>query len=169
MTDLCDTPDPEAVKAPFTLEQVAALEQWQVCAWVHPFTCPKEEHERTINLMPTPEGWVCPGRSCTYRQTWAWEFMFTLPPNPLAALDESTEAEQDSDFADPVLELAHYIVECFTDEEGFDPTDAVEVAEVLKGCDRILVSWDPDYEGPSEDVYDMAAATNALREEAENT
>lgn len=81
------------IEAPFTYEQVDALNRWQTRGDVHPFTCPnrtngvhKARAERGGDLgalLATPEGWIC--GDCDYTQFWAHEFMLTDPPN---ALDE---------------------------------------------------------------------------------
>jgi hypothetical protein len=63
------------IKAPWTDEQVAALNRWQSRGDVHPFTCPGDgpgcgDHRE---LTATANGWVCAcGR---YRQDWAHEMM----------------------------------------------------------------------------------------------
>jgi hypothetical protein len=63
--------------APWTDTEVRALEEWQACAWVHPFTCGNDGEV----LQPTPAGWHCP--RCDWQQTWAHDFMFSgAPPAP---------------------------------------------------------------------------------------
>lgn len=76
----------------WTPEQVAKLNEWQACPWVHPFTCGSamrhdEAHRRATRpgfepgtLVATTRGWVCPG--CAYSQTWAHDFMFAGAPPP---------------------------------------------------------------------------------------
>jgi len=73
------------VQAPWTEEQVAALERWQASGVVHPFTCVNRGDGKHSNeggdlgiLTPTPTGWIC--RSCDYRQDWAHDFMLLDPP-----------------------------------------------------------------------------------------
>lgn len=67
------------IKAPWTLEQVAALNRWQSNDHVHPFTCGSgnRKDERHMDkegvLLATASGWVCP--YCDYRQDWAHDFM----------------------------------------------------------------------------------------------
>lgn len=75
------------VKAPFTVEQVAALNRWQQRGDVHPFTCasgnrmdaaheiyqaghPDQDYGQ---LVASVNGWFCP--VCSYRQDWAHAFM----------------------------------------------------------------------------------------------
>lgn len=74
------------IRAPFTPEQVRALNRWQQDARVHPFTCglnraddahrayaaEHSQHDWGI-LVATRDGWVCP--VCGYRQYWAHGFM----------------------------------------------------------------------------------------------
>ncbi|HEY1878440.1 MAG TPA: hypothetical protein VGG68_00760 [Caulobacteraceae bacterium] len=71
-------------RAPWTPEQVAALNEWQACGWVHEFTC-GNDHPGTATppLVATPEGWRCADERCAYRQTWAYAMMLDgAPPNP---------------------------------------------------------------------------------------
>ena len=57
---------PEWWLAPWTPEQVAALNAWQTGSATHPYTCPNNSSAR---LVPTADGWVCEG--CDYTQSWA--------------------------------------------------------------------------------------------------
>jgi hypothetical protein len=64
------------IKAPFTREQVNALNSWQ--QRFHPFTCGgNRKDEKHLDgqgiLVATPDGWVCP--YCDYKQDWAHDFM----------------------------------------------------------------------------------------------
>lgn len=69
------------IKAPFTPEQVKALNEWQQCDWVHPFTCGRHHPDKNSLLVATPEGWKCP--SCDYTQDCAHDFMAEgAPPKP---------------------------------------------------------------------------------------
>lgn len=78
------------VEAPWTPEQVAALNRWQDSGRVHPFTCGSgnrmdAEHQiQQANrggdfgqLIASTNGWFCP--ACSYRQTWAHDFMADPP------------------------------------------------------------------------------------------
>lgn len=61
-----------SIKAPFTLEQVEKLKEWQNNHRVHPFTCAKRSepgHLGEGKLVPTVRGWICP--FCPYTQDWA--------------------------------------------------------------------------------------------------
>jgi hypothetical protein len=63
------------MKAPFTPEQVEALNRWQRQGYMHPFTCPGDRTDCWDNsdLIATEAGWVCAcGR---YTQDWAHDFM----------------------------------------------------------------------------------------------
>lgn len=75
----------DKVTAPFTAEQVEALNTYQNAGLFHPFTCGNDrtdeahiayqaEHGGDFGqLVATPDGWVCP--VCDYRQDWANPFM----------------------------------------------------------------------------------------------
>lgn len=70
------------VTAPWTADQVDALNRFQHCKYVHEFTCPADHEgggDRT--LVATRAGWICP--HCDYRQGWAHEVMLEEPVNPL--------------------------------------------------------------------------------------
>jgi hypothetical protein len=71
------------IEAPWTAQQVLALNHWQHRGDVHPFTCgnrddhPPDNGERG-RLLATENGWVCP--LCDYTQTWAFAEMAVWPP-----------------------------------------------------------------------------------------
>lgn len=79
------------IKAPWSDEQVANLQHWQTCGFVHEFTCQVNHRngaDRT--LIPTTKGWRCP--SCKYQQNWAHVFMLnSRPVNPAAALQAAEQ------------------------------------------------------------------------------
>lgn len=52
------------IKAPWTPEQVEALNLWQISGTFHPYTCPNG-----TDLTATGAGWVC--SCCRYTQDWA--------------------------------------------------------------------------------------------------
>lgn len=60
------------VVAPFTEEQVKALNGWQQWGQTHPFTC--LEHS-TEPLRAKTDGWHCEVADCGYTQNWAHDFM----------------------------------------------------------------------------------------------
>lgn len=60
----------ERLIAPWTREQVNALNRYQKGWKFHPYTCGTEEHENSVDLVATVNGWVCPLK-CGYRQNWA--------------------------------------------------------------------------------------------------
>lgn len=63
------------IQAPWTPEQVQALNQFQGRGQFHPFTCgnPQHLHEAPV-LVAWHDGWHCP-QECGYRQSWAHEYM----------------------------------------------------------------------------------------------
>jgi hypothetical protein len=77
----------------WTDEQVATLQAWQDCGWVHQLTCANRPHgffDEDGNalddaLIPTSRGLFCGG--CDYHQTTVPEVCLgPLPPNPTSAL-----------------------------------------------------------------------------------
>jgi hypothetical protein len=76
------------IKAPFSPEQVAALNRWQITGWVHPFTCANRNDGSHYDggwLVATTRGWICP--YCTHTQSWAHKHMLTPPDNPFDVMD----------------------------------------------------------------------------------
>lgn len=76
----------DKITVPFTKEQVRALQRYQKCGFMHPFTCCSDNrcnrHEREDQgvLIPTENGWVCPCGN--YKQNWTHAFMTAEQENP---------------------------------------------------------------------------------------
>ncbi len=77
------------ISAPFTPEQVAALNRFQRESRFHPFTCGRGRRTDRAHLdgegvlVATEAGWKCP--YCDYTQDWAHAFMagdWECWPNP---------------------------------------------------------------------------------------
>ena len=64
----------ERLHAPWTEQQVAALNAFQRSGVMRPFTC-EMPHRLHQTLIAEPDGWHCPDEQCDYRQTWAHAFM----------------------------------------------------------------------------------------------
>lgn len=76
-----------AIKAPWTPEQVAALNAYQALGFVHEFTCLEDHGPDSRVLVAATDGWICP--SCDYTQDWAHDAMADIerhPPNPMQRL-----------------------------------------------------------------------------------
>jgi ribosomal protein S27AE len=69
------------IVAPWTDEQVAALNRFQTCGFVHEFTC-GNDHAGGRVLVAHRDGWQCP--SCNYTQNWAHRLMLEKPVDPFA-------------------------------------------------------------------------------------
>lgn len=68
------TTDP--IHAPWTSDQVTALNAFQHYGRMHPFTCGAlHASGQSPILVATASGWVCPDPQCTFRQDWAHAFM----------------------------------------------------------------------------------------------
>ncbi|CAM5263514.1 hypothetical protein [Streptomyces badius] len=65
----------DTITAPWSSEQVAALERFQTTSDMHPFTCGADRHSLSPRLVPSHSGWYCPDPACDYRQDWAHAFM----------------------------------------------------------------------------------------------
>lgn len=73
------------ITAPWSPEQVAALNKWQQLGYVHEFTCPHGHGPLTAQR----DFWMC--LRCGYTQEWAHDFMCDVakhPKNPLAPKEE---------------------------------------------------------------------------------
>ena len=62
---------PPRIYAPFTADQVDALNLRQANEMLHPYTCEQwhGEPDQRRNLVATTRGWIC--RYCDYTQNWA--------------------------------------------------------------------------------------------------
>jgi hypothetical protein len=65
------------ITAPWTPEQVAALNRYQQDGRYHPFTCGKSGSDL---LVAAADGWHCLAPGCTYTQHWAHAFMAEAVP-----------------------------------------------------------------------------------------
>lgn len=68
----------DPVRAPWTSEQVDALNRFQQAGRMHPFTCGGEHTPGSPVLVAREDGWHCPqpyGEPCDYQQDWAHAFM----------------------------------------------------------------------------------------------
>ena len=82
------------INAPWTVEQVEALNRHQVDGVMHPYTCPNRgdgHHPDRPNLdkgtlVAATDGWVC--ADCGYRQTWAHDFSLGKVEIPPLTLQE---------------------------------------------------------------------------------
>jgi len=68
-------------RPPWTQEQVDALNHFQNCGHVHPFTCGgnrTDAHHLDGEgvLIATKDGWKCP--YCDYTQNWCLDFMLEV-------------------------------------------------------------------------------------------
>lgn len=77
----------DKIVAPWTDEQVAALNRFQTSGFVHEFTCRDDHGANSRVLVAHRDGWHCP--SCSYRQNWAHASMLVAPVDPFAALRPS--------------------------------------------------------------------------------
>lgn len=82
------------IYAPWTPEQVDALNAFQRLGYVHPYTCSGHEGDGNRDLIATRAGWIC--CHCDYKQGWAHVGMLNPPPDPIAAMwRESAETLAD--------------------------------------------------------------------------
>jgi hypothetical protein len=66
-------------KAPWTTEEVDALNRYQRIGMFHPFTCPNHHEMQDVDraLFATRNGWIC--AHCDYTQDWAHQAMLIAP------------------------------------------------------------------------------------------
>lgn len=96
------------IHAPWTPEQVAALNRFQAEGGMHPFTCGGDHAPGSPALIAYTDGWRCQqpyGESCDYRQDWAHAFMADPKawPKPFADLRQAaaTEVTEPATITDP--------------------------------------------------------------------
>lgn len=76
---------PGRVFAPFSVEQVESLLNYQSCDYFHPFTCKYHDDGKHFDdavLWPTVRGWICP--CCDFTQNWAHTGMADFSWEPIA-------------------------------------------------------------------------------------
>jgi len=81
-----------SVKAPWTDEQVAALNINQRSGHIHPYTCGNCRDngvEGECELVATTLGWVCP--TCDNTQDWCHRFSTEVIPSPWPGLEGNKE------------------------------------------------------------------------------
>lgn len=81
----------DMIRAPWTPEQVAALNAFQQRGGMHPFTCGGDHTPGSPPLIAYTDGWRCPqpyGEACDYQQGWAHGFMADLEAWPKSPFGE---------------------------------------------------------------------------------
>jgi hypothetical protein len=102
----------DKVEAPFTPDQVASLNAYQVAGVMHPFTCGGGHTNGCgeVRLIAAEDGWRCASDTCDYRQGWAHAFMADWSWRGLAIrtveTDETLAAEFETHAAES-LEIAN--------------------------------------------------------------
>lgn len=79
-------PGTEKIHAPWSTQQVDALNRYQASGLMHPFTCRGEHPEGRPALIAQHDGWLCPDPRCGVSQDWAHAWM-------AEAADEGTRQE----------------------------------------------------------------------------
>ncbi|MER6492651.1 hypothetical protein [Streptomyces griseorubiginosus] len=106
MTNPTDTA--RIIRAPWTPEQVDALNAFQQRGGMHPFTCGGEHTPASPTLVAYTDGWRCPqpyGESCDYRQDWAHAFMAQPPAaSPVSVVSGQTLRDRVAEAVPPLTE-----------------------------------------------------------------
>lgn len=94
--------DSTVIRAPWTPDQVEALNRYQHLGHYHAYTCGGDRSDAAHvtyqaehggdhgQLVATADGWICP--VCGYRQDWAHAFSFEELPDPAAILRQAAIA-----------------------------------------------------------------------------
>lgn len=87
----------DQIRAPWTPEQVAALNRFQREGGMHPFTCGYEHpaHPNPI-LQATKNGWRCYVTGCDWEQEWAHRFMADPDAWPKSPFGEAARTTPDN-------------------------------------------------------------------------
>lgn len=137
------------INAPWTSEQVDALNRFQQEGGMHPFTCGAlHSSGQSPVLDATHSGWICPDSSCEYTQDWAHAFMADpdawprFPfgerhgptPEEMKAATEATELDKNGTAADALAAEWHrrnQRLEELTSSKG--PEAQVAIVEHVRG------------------------------------
>ena len=146
------------IKAPFTPEQVLALNRWQNAGYIHEFTCANRGDGKHGDgngvLIATVRGWIC--QFCDYEQDWCHEVMtHPLPRNDI--FDDLMEKA-----LTPREIVMRKICECghFINSHAINP-DLMRGACLADDCTCTTFEWDGDMGG--------VAVTKSTRQIAEQT
>jgi hypothetical protein len=63
------------ILAPFTPDEVEALNRWQQYGPGHPFTCPRSHGGTNVALIARTDAWHCSDPACGFTQDWAHPLM----------------------------------------------------------------------------------------------
>ncbi|MEU3945425.1 hypothetical protein [Streptomyces sp. NPDC029526] len=103
------------IHAPWTPEQVDALNRFQQMGGMHPFTCGGDHTPGSPVLVAREDGWHCPqpyGEHCDYRQDWAPAFMVergaTLSAVVAPPTDHTAAEDRRQRYAAPLYEIMRH-------------------------------------------------------------
>lgn len=132
------------VYAPFSSEQVTALNRWQHGGPGHPFTCARlHARGRSPVLDATHSGWICPDPDCDFTQDWA----LTVMANPGAwpTLGAFGRTETGATIADAHPSIHRWRVEHVDGNEWVPgsglKTDRAEAVHLLNVGNEIRPLW----------------------------
>lgn len=161
------------IRAPFTPEQVIALDHWKNNRLGHPFTCAcRDEHpahngEKGL-LIPTVRGWIC--QFCDYTQDWAHSFMcapvYVIPEPPAKPPEAPARAEQSADAILIEWRNAYSERRSLPKQVWLGPEAVAILSRYTDACDALLNHLDahpaqpgsPVPPGPSQQPQSSAAA-----------
>lgn len=125
---------PKTVHAPWTADQVTALNTFQHYGRMHPFTCGAlHASGQSPILIATNSGWVCPDPQCTFRQDWAHAFMVE---RGAAAVPVPSPADQTALRAAVAEALA--TADGWQWAPGYDKTQSPAFQEYLRHAEAVL-------------------------------
>jgi hypothetical protein len=117
------TNGPDLIHAPWSAEQVTALNAFQHHGRMHPFTCGATHASgQSPVLVATNSGWVCPDPQCVYRQDWAHAFMAQG-----AAVPVPPPTDQTAVIAATVRACAEHLRDRYSDTWTTDAAHSLEL------------------------------------------
>jgi hypothetical protein len=146
------TPEP-VLTAPFTSEQVDALNAFQKSGRMHPFTCGGEHVSGGPYLVARRDGWHCSdpyAEGCGYTQNWAHAFMadpgawpapFPAPtarPTPASVPVQASSGTAQDGLADTGTEFVQQ-----TDSPDWDAIEAAEAETTEADIDQMMADGIP--------------------------
>lgn len=147
-TSISEQPD-DILYAPWSKDQVIALNDWQRLEHVHPFTCGKDGCR--AELVATVNGWICPFDD--YTQNWAHAFMADQkrhPPDPMNGWRGLLGAAKDDTSDSAIGGLAELLSEMtsgpWMPERSFSYANCPDVHWSIRTVDKALdTPWSPRY------------------------
>ena len=135
------------IRAPWSSGQVAALNAFQECGGMHPFTCGNlHASGQSPVLEASSSGWFCPDPACDYRQDWAHAFMVDRGRAAASAVrvpatDQTADREQIAAAVRKQAETGNVRYEAIADAVLAVLTEPADRAAVFSQTERDMLRY----------------------------